>query len=87
MLKHLMKEQLRDLLDVKICVNPSTGKMSESDVSKLVQSHFLIQKARDEFLDGYLTFGEYLDLCEEHQLNMDAYLEVVEENLEIIRAL
>lgn len=56
----------------------------KSDLDKVVRSHMLIQQARDDFLEGRLTWSEYLELCESHELNIDTYLNTVEDNLDLI---
>ena len=70
-----------DALDVSIRIDDATREMSKTDLHKLVQSHFLIQQARDDFLTGHLKWWEYLELVESHNLNMDSYLNTVENNL------
>lgn len=75
-----------DILDVQIGLASLKG-MREDEVEGVVLSHWLIQQARDDFLNGRLTWSEYLDLVESHQVNMDSYLDTVEENLTIVGAL
>ena len=68
-------------LGVVIRLDHTTKGMSKSDISKMVQSHFLIQQARDDFLAGDMAWWEYLELVEMHNVNMDSYLNTVEDNL------
>ena len=75
---------VEQILDVEIILDDSIKGISPSEMSKLVESHWLIQQARDDFLNGLLTWSEYLELCEMHNMNIDGYLETVNENLEAI---
>jgi hypothetical protein len=69
-----------DILEVAISTRDIKD-MRTDEINKLVESHALIQLARDDFLHGYLTWEEYLDLVEYHNVNMDSYLDIVAENL------
>lgn len=73
----------KQLLDVEINIFTLQG-ASQDDLNKIVQSHALMQRARDNFLLGRLAWWEYLELCESHELNIDAYLNTVENNLNSI---
>jgi hypothetical protein len=75
-----------DILEVAISTK-SIKDMREDEINNLVQSHALIQQARDDFLNNLLTWEEYLDLVEYHEVNMDSYLDIVEENLSVVGAI
>lgn len=57
---------------------------SFDEIEKLALSQMIIEQARDDFLEGRLAFWEYLELCESHELNIDTYLDTVENNLNSI---
>ncbi len=72
---------INDALTLVVPTGNSEG-MSESEMTKLMESYGVMERAKDSFLAGEITFDEYLQLCELHKLNVDSYLEVVEHNLE-----
>lgn len=51
------------------------------DLENLMESYGIIEKAKDSFLDGQITFEEYICLCEKHEMNVDSYMETIEHNL------
>lgn len=59
--------------------------MSGSELADLMESYGVMERAKDSFLSGEITFDEYLQLCELHKLNVDSYLEIVEDNLQYLR--
>lgn len=58
-----------------------TRDMNTSDLNNLMESYGIIEKAKDCFLDGQITFEEYICLCEKHELNVDSYMKTIEHNL------
>ena len=63
----------------------STRGMRDDELIKLMESYGVMERAKDSFLAGEITFDEYLQLCELHKLNVDSYLETVEDNLQHFR--
>lgn len=51
---------------------------SDKDLDDLLESYRLAEIAKDSFLDGEISFDEYMQLLECHQINIDSYLETVE---------
>ena len=58
-----------------------TRDMNKSDLSKLTASYQIIEIAQSDFLAQRITFEEYIDLCNSHQVNVDSYMESIECNL------
>ena len=58
--------------------------MSKIELSDLMKSYGIVEKALNDFNQGLLTWSEYLDLLEMHQVNIDNYLNTVDHNLHII---
>lgn len=78
---------LEDILQFQISTNGDVRDMNDSDTRNLLESYSLIERVRDDFLAGLLTFEEYLELLEMHQINVDSYLNTLDENLTTIGAL
>lgn len=62
----------------------ATRDMNSSDLDNLLQSYALAEKAKDSFIEGEVTFDEYLQLLESHQINVDTYCDAVESNVQIL---
>lgn len=78
---------LEDILQFEVSTGGEVQDMDSSDISNLLRSYSLIGKARDDFVKGLLTFAEYLELLEMHEINVDSYLNTLDENLTAIGAL
>ena len=61
--------------------------MNDRDLDNLMKSYALAEEARDAFLAQKVTFDEYLQLLEVHEVNIDSYLGTVEGNLEFMKVL
>lgn len=71
------------LLDCEINLIVIQG-AKKDEIEKIVLSHKIIQQARDDFLNGLLTSWEYLELLESHEVNVDSYVNNLENNLQEI---
>lgn len=60
--------------------------LSDKELAKLMQSYGLIEQALKDFKEGLITWEEYLELLESHQVNIDSYLGIVDKNLTTIGA-
>jgi hypothetical protein len=58
---------------------------NDRDLDNLLESYRLAEIAKDSLIDGKVSFDEYIQLLECHQVNIDGYLETVEGNLETFR--
>ena len=75
---------VRQSIDEALSLVILTGKnrdMSKSDLEKIVDSYSVMESAKDSLLDGAITVDEYCDLCASHDINVDSYLEAVENEL------
>lgn len=68
------------LLDVGINLVILQG-ASHHEMERVVTSHMIMQKARDDFLLGLLSSSEYLELLDSHEINIDLYVDNLENNL------
>ena len=59
----------------------TTRDHSHKDLVNLMETYGVLEKAKDAFLAGEITFEEYISLCEKAEVNIDSYLEVIEHNL------
>lgn len=59
----------------------ATKDHNHQDLTNLMESYGIIEKAKDCFVNGEITFEEYITLCEKHEVNVDNYLETIEHNL------
>ena len=59
----------------------STKDHNNNDLVKLMTSYGIIEQAKNYFLDGEISFEEYICLCEKHEVNVDDYMETIEHNL------
>lgn len=59
----------------------STKDYDEKELIGLMKTYEVLEKAKDSFLGGEITFEEYITLCEKAEVNIDSYLEVIEHNL------
>jgi len=73
----------QNILNVGINGNEVRGARWD-ELHALVKSQMLVQQARDDFLAHKLTVDEYLDLLDEHQINVDSYVKNVNQNLAVI---
>ena len=74
----------REKVDMALALvvpSSTTKDHSHSDLVKLMKSYGIIEQAKDCFLDGEITFEEYICLCEKHEVNVDSYMETIEHNL------
>ncbi len=67
--------------------NSLTKQYNDSDLDNLLKSYEIMEVAKSDFIKGELTFDEYLQLCESHQVNIDSYMETIEHNLVAIGAI
>ncbi len=58
--------------------------LSRPELKSLMRSYGITGKALSDFNNGLITWSEYLDLLESHQINIDSYLSVVSHNLKTI---
>lgn len=58
---------------------------NDRDLDNLMKSYALAEQAKTAFLGREITFDEYLQLLESHQVNVDSYMETVEHNLQEYR--
>lgn len=55
--------------------------LSPSEMDKLLTSYGLVKQALNDFLQAKLTWEEYLEILEMHQINIDSYLNTIDYNL------
>ncbi len=67
--------------------NSLTKQCNGRDLDNLLKSYEIMEIAKADFINGELTFDEYLQLCESHQVNVDSYMETIEHNLVTIGAM
>lgn len=75
-----MESLIKESLSLAI-PSQMTRDMNMSDLDRLTASYGIIEQARDSFLAQEITFEEYIDLCNSHQVNVDSYMETIEHNL------
>lgn len=75
---------LDDLMAVQINCNEIRGGTKENYID-LTASYGLIEEARKSFLDCEITFLEYCDLLDQHDVNVDLYTQNLERNLRRFR--
>lgn len=68
------------VLDLVIPVSISS-KLTNSELTNLLESYQLAKNAMHDFIQGKLTWVEYLELLELHQVNIDSYLDNLDHNL------
>lgn len=61
----------------------ATRDMNDQDLDNLVETFAIAEQARDSFLEGKVNLDEYCQLLETAQVNIDGYLENMEQNLVI----
>lgn len=59
----------------------ATRDYNKKDLVALMETYALMERAKEDFLDGLLTFDEYLQLAEMANINVDSYMEDIEHNL------
>lgn len=59
----------------------SCHELSFSQMNKLLTSYQLAKQALNDFLEAKLTWEEYLEILEIHQINIDSYLNTLDYNL------
>ena len=62
-----------------------TRDMNKGDMKNLLDTCALTEVAKNDFLAGRLTFQEYIDLIETAEVNIDGYLENIEDNLTTLK--
>ncbi len=70
----------KKVLNLAIPVNISS-QLNQTELKKLVKSYNLCEQAMKDFLSAKLTWEEYLNILELHQVNIDSYLKTVDCNL------
>ena len=70
-----------DLALTLVVPGVATREHDHKDLEKLMTSYGVIEQAKDSFLNREITFEEYIDLCNSHQVNVDSYMETIEHNL------
>ena len=69
---------LSDILELKII---TTEKMSESESLKLIEQLECAELAQKRFVDGFISFEDYLDILNLCEVDIDDYLISVQDNL------
>ena len=59
----------------------TTRDHDKKDLVNLMETYGVMEKAKDSFLDGEITFEEYIYLAEKAEINIDSYMETIEHNL------
>ncbi|MDF5706549.1 MAG: hypothetical protein PUP90_02415 [Nostoc sp. S4] len=70
---------LEGILELSIV---TTEGMSESESLKLIEQLECAELAQQRFIQGSISFEDYLDILELCEVDIDDYLEIVDENLE-----
>ena len=73
---------LLDKVLTLIIPSTATRDMNNQDLDNLLKSYALVEQAKESFLSREITFDEYLQLLESHQINIDSYAESIEHNLQ-----
>lgn len=73
---------LLDKVLTLIIPGTATRDMNNRDLDNLLKSYALAEQAKESFLSREITFDEYLQLLESHQINIDSYAESIEHNLQ-----
>ncbi|MEH2009991.1 hypothetical protein [Nostoc sp.] len=71
---------LDDILGLRIV---TTEKMSESESLKLIEQLECAELAKQRFIEGVISFEDYLDILELCEVDIDDYLITVEDNLAV----
>ena len=74
----------RDRVDKSLALvvpTSTTRDHDKKDLVNLMETYGVLEKAKDSFLTGEITFEEYITLCEKGEVNIDSYLETIEHNL------
>ena len=71
------------ILDLVIPASVSS-QLNGKELEKLLDSYHLAKCAMNDFINGQLTWVEYLELLELHQINIDSYLDNLDRNLQQI---
>ena len=58
--------------------------LSRPQLQQVMKSYGIVEGALQDFKRGLLTWSEYLDLLETHQVNIDSYLNTVDHNLRVM---
>ena len=58
--------------------------LSRQQLQNVINSYAIVEQALKDFNRGRLTWSEYLDLLEAHEVNIDSYLNTVDHNLRVI---
>jgi hypothetical protein len=76
----------KKILGFEINTNTEVQDMYFSQKLDFLESYAIIEQARNDFLKELLTWEEYLELLELHKINVDEYLEIVDDNLKAVGA-
>lgn len=71
---------LDDILGLRIV---TTEKISVSESLKLIEQLECAELAQQRFIEGVISFEDYLDILELCEVNIDDYLITVEDNLAV----
>jgi len=58
--------------------------MNLKDCNNLMKSYGIMEQAKDSLLNREITPDEYFSLCEQHNVNVDSYMESIEHNLMVL---
>ncbi|MEH1883996.1 hypothetical protein [Nostoc sp.] len=61
----------------------TTERMSESESSKLIEQLECAELAKQHFIEGAISFEDYLDILNLCEVDIDNYLITVEDNLAV----
>jgi len=75
---------MEKLLGVEINSITLTG-CSRSEMSSVIYRYDLCNQALQAFMAQEISFEEYLDILETAEVNIDDYLEVTEQNLQVAK--
>ncbi|MEH2381141.1 MAG: hypothetical protein V7K27_20015 [Nostoc sp.] len=63
----------------------ATEKLSQNESSKLIEQLECADLGKKHFIDGSISFEDFLDILELCEVNIDDYLITVEKNLAEVR--
>lgn len=81
-----MPNLIKQLFSTQIHTDGLQG-ASWDEINRLVSSQKLTEIALDDFLAQRITFDEYLELLNMHEVNVDSYLNNLEANFKEIKIL
>ena len=74
------KERVNKALTL-VVPTANTKDYDKEDLDNLMQTYAVMEQAKDSFLNGEITFEEYISLAEKAEINVDSYMETIEHNL------